>query len=161
MWRASTVPNKTLVTPYHPGMDWGNTQTFPCSTATERVCVKSDYTAAEFNCIAAFPFCGYYHATNDSWTNIMGMWYGNKSGGTYTELLRASGYINETIFGMVIDHNLTDGPHFSYVEFGIFNSASMRNINDITWISNTAGEYWGNSITGFKFGASSNQPSFS
>jgi len=61
---------------------------------------------------------------------------------------------------MVIDRNTDAGPHYSYVEFGAYNELSMRNINDITWMENLAGSYWGNYITGFKFGSSSNPSQF-
>ena len=62
---------------------------------------------------------------------------------------------------MLVDHNTDAGPHFSYIEFGDYNTASMRNVNDMTWLPNTAGSYWGNSITGFKYGAHSNTSRFS
>ena len=120
-WIGPTYKDKNLVTPYHPARDWGNPQTFPCSSATDRMCINSDWDGFNFNCINSFPFCGYYHASDDSWTDIMGMWYGNKSGGTFTELMRAAGFINHSIFGMLIDHNINDGPHYSYIDFGIFN----------------------------------------
>ena len=84
----------------------------------------------------------------------MGMWKGTGGGGTFTEQMFNAGHIDNPTFSMLLDHNTNNGPHFSYIEFGTFNTGSMRNVNDLIWIPNTAGSYWGNNISGFKYGSS-------
>ena len=134
--------------------------TFNCSSATERICISSEAGQGEFNCINEFPVCGYYIGAN-SYSHIMGMWHGPASGqGLFTYEMYTAGYITKPTFSMLVDHNVDAGPHFSYIEFGNYNTASMRNVNDMTWLPNTAGSYWGNSITGFKYGAHSNTSRF-
>ena len=91
----------------------------------------------------------------------MGMWKGSGNGGTFTERMFSNSFIDSPTFSMLIDRNTNAGPHYSYIEFGTLNTNSMRNVNDLTWIPNTAGNYWGNNITGFKYGSSSNASRFS
>lgn len=112
--------------------------------AVDKVCVKEDGTSNDIVCKDAFKFNAYLATAGENdQKSVISMWYGNGDTANtmaYQLYNAPTSFISEPTFSMLVEQDLNNvGASIAQIDFGAYNVAQMRNINELVWIDVTAG----------------------